>query len=276
MSQLRPGAGLEPIRHSGQILRIRAKRSPAAPADPTSPTPSQTFAGSAASAAAVADAMLSRLAGAFPWRPGPETGMALALWAPGGWSPAGSPSCPESWVPSAGEPGWPSGRVPAGEPAASGDVLSGAGTLDGDPGLWGVVTCGVVPRGVVPWGDGLADVVGADDVGAVDVGAVDVGAGDGVAVAVGVGEPEGAEVGWGEALVCPPEPPRRPFSRPLTPERSPSAATSAEAVGSVLPSAAWDAGTPADRTSTAPTAAAAAPRRSPPWILVREREKSDL
>ncbi|MET3204462.1 hypothetical protein ABIB17_000368 [Arthrobacter sp. UYEF6] len=47
-------------------------------------------------------------------------------------------------------------------------------------------------------------------------------------------------------------------------------------MGSVLPSAAWDAGTPADRTSTAPTAATAAPRRSPPWILVWEREKSDL
>jgi hypothetical protein len=272
MSQLRPGAGLEPIRHGGQILRIRAKRSPAAPADPTSPTPSQTFAGSAAAAAAVADAMLSRLAGAFPRRPGPETGVALALWPFVSRSVADSPPCPASCVPpAAGAPGCPSGCAPAGEPAAAGDVLSGAGTLDGVPGLWGVGPCGVVP-----WGAGLADVVGADDVGAVDVGAVDVGAGEGVAVAVGVGEPEGVGVGWGEALVCPPEPPRTPFSRPLTPKRSPSAATSAEAVGSVLPSAAWDAGTPADRTSTAPTAAAAAPRRSPPWILVREREKSDL
>lgn len=200
-----------------------------------------------------------------------ETGVALALWASCvGWPAAGSESCPASWpsscVPAAGAPGWPFGCVPAGEAAASGDVLSGAGELDGGTAPWGAVPCGVVP-----WGAGLAD-----DVGAVDVGAVDVGAGDGVAVAVGVDELVGAGVGSGEALACPPEPPNRPFSRPLTPERSPSAATSADPVGSVLPSAAWDAGTPADRTSTAPTAAAAAPRRSPPWILVRERENSDL
>ncbi len=218
--------------------------------------------------------MLSRLAGAFPWRPGPETGVALVLWVSVGWSTAGSASCPASCVTSAGAPGWPFGCVPAAEPAASGDVLSGAGALDGGTAPWGAVPCGVVPCGA-----GLADVDGADDVGAVDVGAVDVGAvdvGAGDGVTVGVEDPEGAGVGSGEAVERPPEPPKRPLSRPSTPARSESAATAADSVGSALPSAAWDAGTPADRTSTAPTAAAAAPRRSPPWILVREREDSDL
>lgn len=42
------------------------------------------------------------------------------------------------------------------------------------------------------------------------------------------------------------------------------------------PSSAWDAGTPAARTSTAPTAAAAVPRRIPPWIPVRDMKISDL
>ena len=41
-------------------------------------------------------------------------------------------------------------------------------------------------------------------------------------------------------------------------------------------SSAKDAWTPVERTSTAPTAAAAAPRRSPPWIPVRDIESSDL
>jgi hypothetical protein len=40
--------------------------------------------------------------------------------------------------------------------------------------------------------------------------------------------------------------------------------------------AALDAGTPADRTSTAPNAAAAVPRRSPPWKPVSERKPSDF
>jgi len=40
--------------------------------------------------------------------------------------------------------------------------------------------------------------------------------------------------------------------------------------------AALDAGTPADKTSTAPNAAAAVPRRRPPWKPVSERKPSDF
>jgi hypothetical protein len=205
--------------------------------------------------------MFSWLAGAFPGGFGTETGEALALWASCvGWSAVRPLSWPAPCV-SARPPGWPFGCVPAGEPApAAGDVLSGAGALDG-----GTATCGAATWGVV-----------AGEAGAGTVVAVDVGAGVGVPVAVGAVETVGAGAGWGEAVDCWPELPRRPFTRLLTPVRSPSIATWAGSVGSVLPSAAWDAGTPADRTSTAPTAAAAAPRRSPPWILVRERENSDL
>jgi hypothetical protein len=46
--------------------------------------------------------------------------------------------------------------------------------------------------------------------------------------------------------------------------------------GSGAPPVAWDAGTPVARTSTAPIAAAAEPRRIPPWIPVRDIESSDL
>ena len=212
--------------------------------------------------------MSSRPAGASPDGFGMETEVAPALGASCvGWSAVVSTSGTASSVPLTGAPGWPFGCASAGEPAASGDVLGGRGALDGDPG---------------PCGAGLADVVGADGAVAVGVGvgvgvgAMDVGSGVGVAVAVGEEELEGAGVASGEAVERPPGPPRRPCSRPLTLSTSPSAATLADAVGSVLPLAAWDAVTPADRTSTAPTAAAEAPRRSPPWILVRERENLDL
>lgn len=204
----------------------------------------------------------------------------MVLWEScAGWSAAGSPPWPATWlsacVPPAGAPGCAFGCVPAGEPAASGEVLRGAGALDGGTAPWGAVLCGVVPSGAGRPDAGGANDVGADvgaEVGGVDVGAVDVGAGEGVAVEVV--EVEG--VGAGEPVERPPDPSKRPFRRPLTPSASAPTATSAAPVGSALPSAAWDAGTPADRTSTAPTAAAAAPRRSPPWILVRERESSDL
>jgi hypothetical protein len=183
-----------------------------------------------------------------------------------GWSAVGSPAWPATWVAAAGSPDWPFGCAPAGVAApGAGDVPGSTGALDG-----GTVPWGAALKGAVPWG------VVAEEAGADGVAAVDVGAGEGVPVAVGAVEPDGAGAGSGEAVDCPPEPPRRPFIRPLTSERSPSTAIWVGSVGSVLPSAAWDAGTPADRTSTAPTAAAAAPRRSPPWILVRERESLDL
>ncbi|WP_258802722.1 hypothetical protein [Pseudarthrobacter sp. NS4] len=46
--------------------------------------------------------------------------------------------------------------------------------------------------------------------------------------------------------------------------------------GRGAPSVAWDAGAPVARTSTTPIAAAAEPRRIPPWIPVRDIESSDL
>ena len=48
------------------------------------------------------------------------------------------------------------------------------------------------------------------------------------------------------------------------------------AVVSVKTPAALDAGTPADRTSTAPSAAALVPRRRPPWKPVRVRKDLDF
>ena len=67
-----------------------------------------------------------------------------------------------------------------------------------------------------------------------------------------------------------------PFSGATTGRDWVSTAGAPGSPGPGAPSFAWDAGTPVVRTSTAPTAAAAAPRRSPPWIPVRGMEKSDL
>jgi hypothetical protein len=168
---------------------------------------------------------------------------------------SGFVSVPAAGAAVAGEETAASGAVP--EAVAAGAVSGAAGDV-----------------GTVAWPSGAGGCV--------------VGAGVGVAVADGaavldgtglrviaLGEAEAVVAGFGtEAPALPPERSNRSFRTPLAPEAAPAACSGR--AGGVLPSAAWDADTPADRTSTAPTAAAEAPRRSPPWILVRERESSDL
>lgn len=68
----------------------------------------------------------------------------------------------------------------------------------------------------------------------------------------------------------------RPAGAGAPPAASWARASAAGSWGGGAESSARDAGTPVDRTSTAPTAAAAAPRRIPPWIPVRDMESSDL
>lgn len=109
----------------------------------------------------------------------------------------------------------------------------------------GVVSAGVVLVGVVPAGAGLEE-TGAGSAGAV------------------------------RAPERPAEPPCRSFSTPPMTESFLGPLAWAGLLASFFPSAAWEAGTPAENTSIAPRAAAAAPRRSPPRVLVLEREARDL
>ena len=179
--------------------------------------------------------------------------------APDACPAAGPGSAPPDW---AGAP-WPS-AVGTGCCAVDDGVMASAGPLAAPvagTGAWAPVSCGATDSSL---GAGLS-VTGA------------------VAVVVGSGTAGGADFSTG--------------TRGTTAERrggavavlvgSDVSSSDKEAVrvpvevadGSPEPgikSAAWDAGAPAARTSTAPTAAAAVPRRSPPWIPVRDVERSDL
>lgn len=151
----------------------------------------------------------------------------------------------------------------AGDPSAE---VAGTGVA--------VPVAAVVGEGESAVGAGAGEVgtvvAGAVAVGAVVVGAVVIVGCDGVAVVVsGTGE------GCGE-LGAVAASPSSPCSSPPTPGSCVLPETCTPGSSEPDPPSAWDAGTPAVRTSTAPIAAAALPRRTPPWIPVRERKISDL
>ncbi|QCO99215.1 hypothetical protein FCN77_17820 [Arthrobacter sp. 24S4-2] len=162
--------------------------------------------------------------------------------------------------------------VPEGAGVPAGWVGSADGAvppLEGPPleGDGAGVDGGAVPPDGVPPSEGVGD--GEAQSGSV----VGVGEGDGgVRRPGGVGSPvsEGSGLGarttdaqassngtpaWTVAVVSPP---------------------SDVVSGAGTRDTAWDAGTPAERTSTAPSAAAAVPRRRPPWKPVSVRVSSDF
>jgi len=219
-------------------------------------------------------------------------------------APAGVPCVP--WTCTAGAPGV--GVSAAGVPAAGVPAVGLTAVADAGPEAWAGpedAGAGDVPgdAGPEPAGEGAGRVA----VGVL-AGASAVGTGEGVAVAAGrdAGDcvavmagkrAEGTADAEAEALTAGRAPglPLRPAlgflsrfwpgasSRPCWPVREAttgrdlvSTAGAAESPGSGVPSSAWDADAPVDRTSTAPIAAAAAPRRIPPWIPVRDIKNSDL
>lgn len=161
----------------------------------------------------------------------------------------------------------------AGEPGVCVGPVDGAAALpvgDGE---------GLPDGGRVPWdGDGAGDVGVVGD-GEGDAGSV-VGAGDGVGwvrypgrvglPVPGSGESEGS--GFGP----------RTTDATASSKGTPATTEVVAPVPSVVVSGAGtrdtalDAGTPAERTSTAPSAAAAVPRRRPPWKPVSVRVSSDF
>jgi hypothetical protein len=155
------------------------------------------------------------------------------------------------------------------------------GATAGDVGEAGEVATGL---GVGDWVAGSDDRAwsagraGPDD--AASVGAVPVGVAPAGAVPAGAGagleETGVGSAGAVRALERPTEPPCRSFSTPPMTESFLGPLAWAGLPASFFPSAAWEAGTPAENTSIAPRAAAAAPRRSPPRVLVLEREARDL
>ncbi|WP_426225500.1 hypothetical protein [Pseudarthrobacter sp. DSP2-3-2b1] len=172
-----------------------------------------------------------------------------------------SPEVPDGGTGDPGVEGLWAGVPEAASPGAAGAGEAGVGAAEGDAGA----------------GD-----AGAGDAGAGEEGGV-VGTGDGVVAAgvraaleVAAGDDDGTGDGVSVAPADPSEMPNRSFSGPLSAGSLPEPAACPGRAGGSLPLAAYDAGTPAEKTSIAPMAAAAAPRRSPPWTLVRERESSDL
>lgn len=149
--------------------------------------------------------------------------------------------------------------VASGAASAAGVSAAGAWTGAGAcwlPDAWPETGCGAAGTGCgakVPGATGEAEArcSGVSD----GAGAVDV---DGGVLPVGAALPDvGVGDGDGDGDVDPSRP-------PITP----SMPTEIEAVGASglgVGVAAWVAGTPAVRASTAPSAATAVPRRSPPW-----------
>lgn len=200
--------------------------------------------------------------------------------------PAGNCDAPaDPWVPAAvpGAVAPVPGVAGAEVPGSAGDGAAGAG----EPGVCvGSVDGAAAPP--VRDGEGVSDggMVPSDGDGAGDVGVV--GDGEGEAGSV-VGEGDGA--GWvrypgrvGSPVPGSGESEGSGFGRRTTDATASSKGTpaSTEVVASVVVSGAGtrdtalDAGTPADRTSTAPSAAAAVPRRRPPWKPVSVRVSSDF
>ena len=151
-----------------------------------------------------------------------------------------------------GVPAVASGAASAAGPSAAG-AWTGAGAC-WLPEAWPETGCGAAGTGCgakVPGATGEAEArcCGVSD----GAGAVDVGGG---VLRVGAVLPD-VGVGDGDGDV---DPSRSPIT--------PSMPTEIEAVGASglgVGVAAWVAGTPAVRASTAPSAATAVPRRSPPW-----------
>lgn len=170
-------------------------------------------------------------------------GVAVAVGAPGAAGAslgAGAGAMP---APAAGAAGT-AGTAGAGTAGATVPGAAGGGA----PGVAGAGADGVEGRLGVPPGEGEEDV-------------------DGAVLRVGVGPDSSSAVGVGDGL-----------HEPLSPSMSPPRPTETDAVGASglgVGVAAWVAGTPAVRTSTAPSAAAAVPRRSPPWPA-GELKSSDL
>ena len=154
-------------------------------------------------------------------------------------------------------------RITAGAPpAGAGDAADGPG-----PGTAGTAGAGTAGAGTA--GAGADGVVGCGVPGA--GGATGCGAivrlGDGVGVRLGSGSSGSSEpVGWGEGLegegVGVFDGPSSPLTRP---SRSMDSVPVAAGTAALTPAAACEAGAPADRASTTASAAAAVPRRSPPW-----------
>ncbi|TDT82595.1 hypothetical protein DFO47_102528 [Arthrobacter sp. AG258] len=270
--------------------RMRRNTRPAAVPTPTSPTPSHTMASGTPGRASMDETGRPGLAG---------TPAACAVRAAGdGWAPG----CRAVLD---GEP--VDGAPPVSRPAATGAVLSwpaaaspaavpgvAAATLDPVPGstapgaggtaAWAAAGADGDAAGAEPdaapapvdaaGGGTVAGAVLADD-GEEDGEGVDDGAGVvgmGVRAAGDKGVPE--VVGSGRSgSSADSGPPAETAADAVVP-----ALSDASAVGSCggTASSAKDAWTPVERTSTAPTAAAAVPRRSPPWIPVRDIGSSDL
>ena len=151
------------------------------------------------------------------------------------------------------------GAASAGARTTAGAPSAGAGAAVDGPGPGTGGAAGAGAAGVV--GCGVPGAGGATGCGA------SVGTGDGFGVRLGSGSSGSSEaVGWGEGLegegVGVFEGPSSPSTRP---SRSMDSASVAAGTEAVAPVAACEAGAPADRASTTPSAAAAVPRRSPPW-----------
>ena len=200
---------------------------------------------------------------------------------------AATASCePDAWPAASvpGEGGVGAGAPPAGEVPAAGATPGAVAEVG--PG-WVPDPCRVAVEDAPPAGAAV-EVVGPPVTKGVPetVGSGTSGSGSpvieacAVACAVAVVEP-----GASEAFTAGSNAPRTAGMAGTLPRGvavEPSAAVPArdacagESWGGGTASSAKDACTPVERTSTAPNAAAAVPRRSPPWIPVRDMESSDL
>jgi len=180
-------------------------------------------------------------------------------------------------VPGTAVPGRTEGGA-AGVPEGAGVPAGWVGSADGEvPPLEGAplegdgagVDGGAVPRGGVPPSEG----VGVGDGEAQSGSVVGVGEGDGwVRWPGGVGSPVSEGPGLGARTTDAQASSNGPPAWTVAVVSPPSDVVS----GAGTRDAACDAGTPAERTSTAPSAAAAVPRRRPPWKPVSVRVSSDF
>lgn len=169
----------------------------------------------------------------------------------------------------------PSGTTGSGASSVAGPASAAFGTTPGGVLVGGAVVVGADDGGTTV-GTGVtgaavevgAAVGAADDDGAGEVGAGEVGAGVPGAVADGDGEGAAGEV----------EAPGVGSTEDSTTATDGSTAwnSSVPGLGHGTESSARVVPVPAVRTSTAPMAAAAVPRRSPPWIPVRDKILDEL
>lgn len=199
--------------------------------------------------------------------PAPDAGAGTADWlAPEGrgwaWPEPAARAVPPCSA--AGEVAEPEGagagaEVPEGETVGDGETVGGgAGTvIDGagsvGAGSEGTGTAGVGVAVAVADGDGDGD-----------------GDRNGDSVGAGASDGSGAAVSAAAAQDPRSATPEAPAVRPVAAEVPLSGSAGRSGVRAL------DAGTPADMTSTAPSAAAAVPRRRPPWKPVSVRKLSDF